>query len=226
MCAFDARESCMGLLSGNWKSETGEKGSSAFHSTSYHKYFDGYTEMKVLKSNGKGDKIVRVYTGPYFSQDVTDRQWKRNKLILIMVYMIVVTAFLFFAALDKANNKVWFTELPQAIVLCSFLWMLYAVFHYVAAPRKMTINQYRSSSGRLLHSGRAAMTASWAAAVTQLVYACVPGNADKLCSILCAVIFALGGAAICYLIVHEGRMIYRHHLSEEQEGTKGMEIKW
>lgn len=206
-----------------WKQGDQPESGSAFHSSFYHRYFEGYTEAKVQGKNGR-KKIMRVYTGQYYSQNLSDRKWKENKIFFLFLYLTAVVLFIFFAAINKDNNKIWFTELSETLVFLAFFWMLYVILNYLAAPRNMTINQYRSSSVMLIKSGKVATIAAWFAAVMQIVYVCLPESTDKRYGMICAIAYGFSGLAVWYLTVLESKMKYKKILSEGSE-MNGFEIQ-
>ncbi|MCD8015393.1 MAG: hypothetical protein LUG99_19975 [Lachnospiraceae bacterium] len=116
-----------------------------YHSRLYHRHFEGYRETVVTKANGK-QKIRRIYTAPYYHCDLS----KASKVLLRLWYLlltILASIFSLYNGLsDAAVNLVWYTALPQAVLVPVYLWSAYTLLYYIFTFRDMTIGDYRTSS--------------------------------------------------------------------------------
>ncbi|MCC8066955.1 MAG: hypothetical protein LIO94_07625 [Clostridiales bacterium] len=116
-----------------------------YHSRLYHRHFEGYSEKVVTKANGK-KKISRVYTASYYRCTLS----KASKILLRFLYLFLTILAVVFSlrnGLSDADvNLVWYTALPQAILVPAFLWAAYTLLYYIFTFHDMTIGDYRSSS--------------------------------------------------------------------------------
>lgn len=119
---------------------------SVWHSKAYHRFFEGYSESRVPKSNGKGYKIQRVYTGDYYRQNLIKSQRILLRLMYLALFLTIIYLFTSSAIIPLANNTTWYVVLAQAICIPFLFWILISFFSYLPSPKDMTIHDYRSSS--------------------------------------------------------------------------------
>ncbi|MCC8102827.1 MAG: hypothetical protein LIP11_11420 [Clostridiales bacterium] len=117
---------------------------------SYHKYFEGYTEYTVKKDNGK-NKIVRIYTGVYYTQHLDTARYLLVRLLYIL--LTALSFFLFFSGsmADVSYNYVWYVTLFQAFSIPCLFMLLILLIGYVFADRKMVIHNYNLYHKQLMN---------------------------------------------------------------------------
>ncbi len=120
------------------------------HSKAYHRFFSGYSEYYAPRSNGIGFTIHRLYTGDYYSQDLTPKQkfWLRIRLVL--TYLFAVMLFSWSSTRLLRLNTVSYMVFAQAASLFFLSWIFIALVAYLSAGEKMTIAEYQSSSRGLI----------------------------------------------------------------------------
>jgi hypothetical protein len=155
-----------------------------WHSKTYHRFFKGYSEISVPRSNGKGYKIQRTYTGDYYRQDLT--KGKRILLRGVYVALFLSIAFLFVstAILPLASNSTWYVVLMQVVSIPFLFWILIAFFSYLPAGRDMTIHTYRSASPALQKATLYSAISLGALAVATLVFMFLNPQAKSLAQLL------------------------------------------
>jgi hypothetical protein len=115
-----------------------------YHSGFYHRFFEGYTEVRHVKPNG-GFTIERIYTGKYYEQELSLPQ----VVLLRLAYLLLAigTGLGFLTGGFHECTKV------LAVVNCVLILMLVALVltlgNYLLAPRRMKIYEYKSSSESL-----------------------------------------------------------------------------
>lgn len=197
---------------------------SAHHNTAYHNYFEGYTETRVVKPNGRGTKILRVYTGIYYTQDMTDRRWKLNRILFSALYLCSTVLFLLCASLNISSNKSWYVALPEILSFFGLFWMLYILVNYMITPRSMTVGCYRSTSKPIIKSSRLTAAALGLSAFMQLVYMFQHIYENPLSGVLCSVGFFGSSATIFILGTLESHITYKKTHSENKTMGDGVEI--
>ncbi|MCD8015953.1 MAG: hypothetical protein LUG99_22905 [Lachnospiraceae bacterium] len=113
-----------------------------FFNRAYHKNFEDYAEYMVQKPNGKG-KIVRVYTGKYYSQQVSSSQYILVRLLFTLLTAAVITLFIFGCTRDLAYNYVRYVALFEALCIPFLFYQVILLIGYIFADRKMDIHSYR-----------------------------------------------------------------------------------
>lgn len=192
-----------GVQSG-WKTDQrlGESADSGFrHSACFHKYFRGYTEVRIAKPGG-GCRIERFYTRPWLVQDVPDRVYVLYRAVYVLIFLGAAALFYRAAATEgRAGNR----SVPGAVgvvasVVCLIL-LAAAVLNYCFIRRRMTLWDHQSSSGNLKKAALAAAAAMTACAALVAVN-CMSGVESVLLELQLAgemLIPAALSLAICFL---------------------------
>lgn len=121
--------------------EIGKAG--VFHSISYHNHFEGYAEYYVPKKNGKGRKIQHVYVGEYYSQELTRFQRTLLRFFYAVLFLGGAAACMRGACVPVESNRIWYVNLPEALVLPCMFWTFLALLSYLAAAQYMKKGTYR-----------------------------------------------------------------------------------
>lgn len=137
-----------------------------WHSSSYHKYFEGYKEYETVNEKGK-TVIRRVYEGTLYCPELTKKQRTRLKIAVPVLWLLAVGIFIFAATRYVKMNASWYGAILELGVLGCMIWELTAVINYLMSREKLTVNDFRSGSRRLLKSSFVVMGAL---ILTSLVY--------------------------------------------------------
>lgn len=118
------------------------------HSRSYHRYFENYAEKEVLEPGGRY-RIQRVYVGKYYRVDLTDGQLRRQRMVILILFLLCGTGYLAGALLSRvsAAAPVALATMPPLI---AGVFLAIAVFYRLTVPREMEIRSYRDSSENLI----------------------------------------------------------------------------
>lgn len=131
------------------RKEQDDKNNYAYHSSSYHDYFEGYSEERLPKENGKGSRIVRTYTGVYFEADLPGNGWLIQK-ICIAVFYILGAAALSLYSLMRPLEITFFLRLTESLSFLSLFILLYYLILYLSTPKTMTAGSYHTSAQRFV----------------------------------------------------------------------------
>ena len=178
------------------------------HSTSYHTFFQGYSERKVLAGNAAGYRIEREYTAHYLAFTDNRRKWIGYKILYAGLYLASATlTLLALFSRAYANYTAW-VSVFGVLQIVALLLLLIPVLYYVTAPMKMKMGQFNISAKRL---GFWSKPASAFAAlyfgigvVWYVAYRVTPGGRD----IFCLVSQLFSAAAITALCIIESRTKY------------------
>ncbi|MDO9085296.1 MAG: hypothetical protein Q7U53_03710 [Anaerolineaceae bacterium] len=119
-----------------------------YHSDVYHHHFEDWSEFEEQKSNGKV-RIRRVYTGVWYRQDLSDRRRIFLKLLFSTLFVFAAVLFIICSAQYVGSNQCWYVAITQAGAIAGLVWMGIGIFNHLTAKKRMTIAEYRSSSGTL-----------------------------------------------------------------------------
>ena len=104
----------------------------------YQKYFAGYTTYRVKRKNGRGSKVIRIYTDPFMEHELSDEDWKRQKLSFGILGFAAIAAYLFAALRDLPSNQWVGVSIFGSIGLAGMVFFGFYLVYYLIAPRKMT----------------------------------------------------------------------------------------
>lgn len=164
-----------------------------WHSKAYHRFFEGYSEISVPNSNGKGNRIQRIYTGNYYRQDLTKSQRILLRVLYVALFLCVAYLFVSSAILPLASNSTWYVVLPQVISIPFLFWIVISFFSYLPAERDMTINGYRSSSLALQKATLISAVSLGFSACSMLVFMLLNRSDVLSVELICAVKYFVGG---------------------------------
>ncbi len=141
----------------------------SYHSRGYHHYFEGYTEATKVNAKGKS-KVVRIYTGVYHVQDLP--QSRRILLRVAYVLMLIMAIVLFSngAMQNVGSNQSWYVVVPEIVAIAGIFWMFCTMVIYLTSPRKLTIHDYKTTSGSLKKASMTATAGLASAAVLTVLY--------------------------------------------------------
>jgi hypothetical protein len=167
---------------------------SAGHSKAYHRHFEGYVEVSLPKSNGKGNRIERIYTGNYYRQDLVFRKRILIRIVFIVLFLFVAVLYVSSAIQPLIINSTWFVVLPQAGSLVFLVWIMIAFVFYLTVQQDMTIEDYRNSSRSLLKATFGSSISLGMAALATLVFIILNHSSGETLSVLvCSGKYFVGG---------------------------------
>lgn len=183
-------------------------------SRAYRKFFEDYEEIRVPKENGRGSKIERIYRGDYYRRECSDGWWYAMKGVYLL--LAAASAWLFgFAALPSTGaNRVWYVTVPQAVSIVCYLWLFRVLCSYIAAPRNMTVSEWKRACKPLrlvlrILSGGILVTA----AGTLAYYLSYASEFDgQVFTYLMA--YLLGAVLIGFVYFAESRTVYRKGVAD------------
>lgn len=118
------------------------------HSLLYHRYFEGYSETKVLAPNGRS-KIVREYVGEYYTRKGSDRMWILSKIAYIVIFLAAAFFYVYALTREAAVNHVWYAALPGLLSAIPAVLLFVTLISCTISSRKLTSYGF-SLFGRLI----------------------------------------------------------------------------
>lgn len=140
-------------VNSDWKLRwrMGESAETGFrHNDHYHKYFHGYTEVRIEKENGKY-RIERYYTDDWYVQDVSDRKWIVWKFLLLALSVFSTACYFWLMSRpDLEGNTSRIVAIPGLISVPLLILLLASAIGYVFTKRKMTWWEHHASTERIM----------------------------------------------------------------------------
>jgi len=112
------------------------KGIGGAYST-YHRYFGGYCEYVETDKNGK-KRIKRIYTGNYYSPNLTETQCVLYKLVYWFVFLASVVSYLYSATTCVYKCIDIPITVMQLLIGLGHVWLGVGLVHYSFAEKKRT----------------------------------------------------------------------------------------
>lgn len=153
------------------RTELGDLETGFRHSNYYHKFFQGYTEIRTVKPNGKIG-IERRYTAPWLQHQLDTKQWVLTKAAYVLGVLISTILFLLALVQRVPTNTAGIVAAPGMLTVILVLLMWMSVCTYVTAPRKMTRWQYQSGKKKIELFTRLTAGGILLTAVMKVVYLC------------------------------------------------------
>ncbi|MBR1822188.1 MAG: hypothetical protein IJ769_11295 [Clostridia bacterium] len=123
-----------------------DRDSRLWHSRSYHRYFEGYTEYKELDQNGK-ERIRRVYAADWYQQDLPKGKRIGVRLLYSLLFLMMVAAVVGAGILQGGAGTRFYIVIPELVTLCLLSWLGYVLLvNYLFMPKKLTVHEYKASS--------------------------------------------------------------------------------
>lgn len=197
----------MGFFKEYWKGGEGQT-EAAFHSSSFHSYFEGYVEQKQTDPRTGRAKIVRIYTGPYRVRCATESRWLAEKLFTAGAYLSSVVLLILAATVLELEEPAKYYQLFIAgSLLCDF-FLLYILLRFLSAPRKMTIGDYRAICPKLYQAGLVSAVFAGLAIPARLVNAILTRSRFDLTLVGGFLCLAGSAAAMLMLFLREKKAVY------------------
>lgn len=175
-------------------------------SRAYHKYWQGYSEKKVLLPNGK-TKIERQYTAPWKQHVLSGKGWVSVKAAYFLLTAASIALYLLATTRDTSGNRCWYVALAGLPAGFTLFLLLVMTVNYITNPRKMTLWEYSSARRRLLLISPIAAGLLLLTAVNNTLYVILSAEAARG-ELLCVAALALSSAAAFALFLIERKLSY------------------
>lgn len=123
-------------------------------SQGYHRFFEGYRESLVMKPDGTGTMIKRIYTGPIYREQISGYGWVLKKIALLLLFLSACSLFIAAAGPSTMANRTGYVTIMEAISVGFFFWMAIGIIWKLLSIRNMEIFQWRSSHLRLIRASK------------------------------------------------------------------------
>lgn len=166
----------------------------SWHSKAYDRFFEGYSEFTVPKTDGKGYKIQRVYTGNYYCQDLTKGQRILFRLLYFVLFLCAMYLFISSASSPLVMNSTWYVVITQVICIPFLFWIgITLVFYYLPAQKNLTIHEYRSSSLSLQKAALGSSICLSVVAFSALIFVLLNQSIGLVSELVCVIQLFTGG---------------------------------
>lgn len=196
----------------------------SFHRRGYHRFFEGYTEVKRVNARGR-TVIERIYTGKYYEPELEPFRRITLRLFYVLFFVGGAALFLFCASRPERCNSTLYVNLFQALAVPMVLWCAYVLLFYLPAVGRLTIGEYNSQHRPLIQSSLLTAVCMWLSGAAALVCFFLHLGEGTLGGLLCAVGFAASGGLMFLIFLLESHLNYTVTGSEVQPPEDGVEIE-
>lgn len=169
-----------------------------WHSSAYHRFFEGYSEYMVEDGRGKV-RIRRVYTAPWYRMELETGTKRLLRAELLGCWAVCLLLFLYAGTRNILLNKVWYMALCQAAAAACMVWNFFGMVRLMFLPERSTVGQYRRSFETVKKSSLGLLTAFGGAALAALAQLLL-GCDDFLIHLLCMALYGIG--MVVSLVIH------------------------
>ena len=180
---------------------------------SRRRYFDGFVFYETLNEKGKRE-LHKVYTGTWYTQELSPAQRKRNRLIYVLLCLAGAALLLLGCTRVININSKLYGAAPAFAGLFGFGWMAVAVFNEFTVPQRRTIGEYRAASLSLRRSGLLCAISCGLTFLLTVIFGLIGGG--ELWVHVLAAASELVAAVAGYLVRHiESRVEYSQERSKD-----------
>lgn len=197
----------------------GNEQPAAFHSRTYHRHFEDWAEVQRAEDDGHVH-IERVYVGTYYISSLSRRKQVLLKIGFVLAWLTIIALFIAGAVQQTEANSLWYVTVFEAVATASLFWMLIALVHYLTAPEKKTINDYRSSSLSVQNSSILATAALFLTALFTLIQKMIHFQDASGKQWLSIVVFLLAGV-LCFGVNRVEKRAPYAEIPSDREAPEG-----
>ncbi len=195
--------------------------SGTHHSGAYHREFEGYTEYRVPKKNGRGYRIQREYTGKTYCPDLTETQHLVRKILYTVSFLIAIGCFMLASTADIGSNyskPVVFFEVCAIIFL---FWDGISLFNYLTVKGAYKIPEYKRGCRNLKIALGGTGISLLCSGIASVLYGFIAGWYGSVWEIIG---YFIGGALMLGAFILERQVVYHIQEGREPSTTQGIEI--
>ncbi len=196
----------------------------AYHSSSYHKEFEGYTEYRQRDAKGK-TKLVRVYTGAWYRQDISTTAYVLIRIAYVVLFAAMCALIILngiYGGKYDTPKYLAFTELATILFLTALAYTM--LINYVFAPRKMTIGDYKSCTRTFQFILKGVAVCFGVDAVFCLLGMLISGNPAAQSGIVMIIEFLAGSVIALLMLFIEKKIPYTETEGKGPESVHGVEV--
>lgn len=197
----------MGFFKEYWKGGEGQT-EAAFHSSSFHSYFEGYIEKKQIDPATGKSKIVRIYAAPYYVRSSTNADWIKVKLRATLLFLLSASLLILSSSIFELEDPAKYYQIFVAGGLICEFFLLYVFLKFLSAPRKMTIGTYRAVCPTMYRLCLASAVFIFCAIPARLVNAVLLQSRVSVSLLLGFACLAVSGASMLGLFFLEKKVVY------------------
>lgn len=176
------------------------------HSDAYHRYFRGYTEIRVPGEMGRFS-IVRYYTQPWIVSTASNKDYLCKRIFVGMLLALSWITYIYGMCMDVGSNRWPVAAIPGlTAVILLVIFSAVAIF-YLFVPREMTLWQHESTSNRLKKMALTTGGCMSLAAAAKLVYMLIM-RCETAVELLSVGITAVAGIGTICIYILERRTVY------------------
>lgn len=186
----------------------------------YHDHFRGYTEVRTVDEHGH-TVIERYYTSPWTVSDLSGKNYWMVRILFALLTLGSGALYIYAMSQDIPANRHWAVAIPGLPFIVFLILLIVRVGIFFAAPRKMTLWDYESSSKKLRQMALIAAIVEALTGIVMGVYALVT-QFQVGQTLLCSFMVIIGAICIAAIYFIEKRLPYKEvaNHTEVPDGEK------
>lgn len=187
------------------------------HSTSYHNYFQGWSERKVIGTTSGTYKIEREYTAHYIAFTEEKSKWKQYKLIYIFLFCSSAIALLL-ALFSGARSNDWsWSSVFGVLNMLMIVMQVIPTGNFMVAPLYMKLGEYNISVKRIGQYAKPTAVFAVLYSATGILWCLVNGTVPMIEDVMCILFQIFNVISSLVLCVWINNMKYRRVDNESSE---------
>jgi len=173
----------------------------------YHNHFRGYTEVRTIDEHGHA-VIERYYTSPWTVSELSERNYWMIRILFAILTIGAIALYIYSMSRNIPGNSHWAVAIPGLPTVIFLIILVVRVGIFFAAPRKMTLWDFESTSKKLR---RMALYTSLIVLITGLaliVFAIVTREQVSQ-TLLCGIMDIIAAACVAAIYFIEKRLPYK-----------------
>ena len=186
----------------------------------YHDHFRGYTEVRTVDEHGHA-VIERYYTSPWTVSDLSEKNYWMVRILFALLTLGSGALYIYAMSQDIPANKHWAVAIPGLPFIIFLILLIVRVGIFIAAPRKMTLWDFESSSKKLRRMALIAASVEALTGIALAVFALVTKEQVGQ-TLLCSLMVIIGAICIAAIYFIEKRLPYKEvaNHTEVPDGEK------
>ncbi|MBE6017873.1 MAG: hypothetical protein E7233_09790 [Lachnospiraceae bacterium] len=188
----------------------------------YHDHFRGYTEVRTTDEHGHV-VIERYYTSPWTVSGLSERNYWIVRILFALLTLGSGALYIYAMSQDIPANRHWAVAIPGLPFIIFLILLIVRVGIFFAAPRKMTLWDFESSSKKLRQMALIAAIVEALTGIVMGIYALVT-KVQVGQTLLCSFMVIVGAICIAAIYFIEKRLPYKE-VANHTEVPEGEQYK-
>ena len=173
----------------------------------YHNHFRGYTEVRTTDEHGHVS-IERYYTSPWTVSELSERNYWMIRILFAILTLGSAALYIYSMSRRIPANSHWAVAVPGFLTVILLIILVVRVGIFFAAPRKMTLWDFESTSKKLRNMAIYTSLVELITGLAMIIFAFVTQQ-EVGQTLLCGSMDIIAAACVAAIFFIEKRLPYR-----------------